>query len=250
MDLSGLLLRDGAIVTATGRVLVIDGVVWFELPLPEVAIYPRPTPTLGPFAVRAHGIDLDRLDNPEQHPGVLKGWTTVTGLWREGELHVRTQSSWQQPGLNRAGTWTTPPCPPPPGGWPDRSQGGRLTPPPRDSWAALTITQVTQFQPGPAQAVLVIAAEHPELVEQTDASVCVVRSHYTKQQIDEATDRLRAEQASRRWPISMTGHTASEDGQPRVNAQLAWVVPELVEWARTVPDGLLDLDVWLTPAEH
>jgi hypothetical protein len=32
-----------------------------------------------------------------------------------------------------------------------------------------------------------------------------------------------------------------------VTAHFAWIEHEVAEWAATAPDGLLDLDVWLTP---
>jgi len=53
--------------------------------------------------------------------------------------------------------------------------------------------------------------------------------------------------SSRRWPMTSNGRSASHDGQPTVTAQFAWIEPEVAQWATTVPDGLLDLEVWLTP---
>jgi hypothetical protein len=35
-----------------------------------------------------------------------------------------------------------------------------------------------------------------------------------------------------------------------VIATFAWIKPEVAEWAEAVPDGLLDLDVWLTLADQ
>ncbi|WP_410608072.1 hypothetical protein [Amycolatopsis sp. lyj-109] len=59
-------------------------------------------------------------------------------------------------------------------------------------------------------------------------------------------DRLRQE-LSARWRMTSTSRAASEAGQSIVTAQFAWIEPEVAQWAATVPDGLLDADVWLTP---
>jgi hypothetical protein len=261
VDVTGLVMREDVVARASGRVLVIDGTVWFEKPLPQaaVAIWPPPPPHQGPFAVRAHGVDLDRLDHPKQHDGgILEGWTTLTGTWRRRELHVRTQTP-IPPSEDWTNPWTTPPCPPPAAGWPTAPVHGPATaanlpaePPQPDEQAELTITQLTQFQPHPAQPVLVVAAEDPERVEQAlrprfGAALCVVRSRYRRHEIDETLQRLRDEQMARRWLITSSGQSASSDGQPTVTAEFTWIEPEVAEWAATVPDGLLDLAVWLTP---
>jgi hypothetical protein len=118
VDLTGWVMRDGVVARASGRVLVIDGTVWFEMPLPAIAIWPPLPPRQGPHAVRAHGVDLDRLDHAKHHDGgILEGWTTLTGTWRQGELHVRDQTS-TPPAQGWTNPWTTPPCPPPATGWP------------------------------------------------------------------------------------------------------------------------------------
>ncbi|WP_329048579.1 hypothetical protein OG738_39005 [Amycolatopsis sp. NBC_01488] len=54
---------------------------------------------------------------------------------------------------------------------------------------------------------------------------------------------------TRRWPMTSTGQSAGGDGQPTVKAEFAWIEPEVARWAATVPEGLLDADVWLTPVE-
>jgi hypothetical protein len=195
-----------------------------------------------------HGVDLDRLDRWEQLDTVLTGWTTLTGTWRERELHVRSQTAWQPPA--RQDPWTVPPCPPPPEGW---LSGPQPPAPRRADWPALTITQVTNFHPEPDRNVLVVAAEDPERAEQAlrptlDAALCVVRSRHTQAQIDAAWQRIHAEALAGRWLIGTHGHSATEDGQHQLTAQFAWLLPEVAEWATTVPEGLLAADVWLTPA--
>lgn len=251
MDLSGLVVREGGRARASGRVLVVDGDVWFELPLAEVAIYPPPTPRPSRWAVRAFGVDLNRLDQPETRDGVRLGWATLTGTWRDHQLHVTEQTPWQPPA--HRSRWTTPPCPPPPGGWPHGNPG---QPPDREEQAELTITQLTMFHPSRTQPVLVIAAEDVDRAEQAlrprfGAALCVVPSRWSQRQIDEVGDRLHVAGLAGEWPMSMWGlGGASPEGQPQLSAQLAWLVPGFVEWATTVPDGLLDVDVWLVPEEQ
>ena len=68
-----------------------------------------------------------------------------------------------------------------------------------------------------------------------------------RHEIDETLQRLRDEQMARQWLITSSGQSASSDGQPTVSAQFVWIEPDVAAWAATVPDGLLDLDIWLTP---
>jgi hypothetical protein len=262
MDLTGWVIRDGSVASASGRVLVVDGAVWFEGPHVRVmpSVFPRSAAGKGPYAVRAHGVAVDRLDRRAQYPdGTVDGWTTLTGTWQDRELHVHSQASPSDREVS-AHRPTVPPCPAPSGGWPTSAIVRPMTaanlparPPRPDEWAELTITQVTQFHPDPAQPVLVVAAGDPERVERAlrrrfGASLCVVASRYRQEEIDAAVDRLREEMSSRRWPITMTGRGASSAGQATVTARFAWIEPEVAEWAATVPDGLLDVDVWLRPA--
>jgi len=239
-------MREGVVARASGRVLVIDGNAWFEMPLPmaAIAIWPPPPPRQGPFAVRAHGVDLDRLDHIKHHDGgILEGWTTLTGIWRQRELLVRDQTSapaaagWTNP-------WTTPPCPPPATGWPTAPIHGPMTaanlpaPPQPHECAELTITQLTQFHPHPTQPVLVVAAEDPQRAEQAlrprfGDALCVVRSRYHRHEIDETLQRLRDEQMAHRWLITSSGQSARSDGQPTVSAQFVWIERDVAAWAAT-----------------
>ncbi|MEV6644533.1 hypothetical protein [Amycolatopsis sp. NPDC051371] len=261
MNLNEWVMRDGVVVRATGRVLVIDRAMWFERPSPRAMplIHPRSAPHAGRYALRAHAVDIHRLDRREDYPGgVVEGWTTLTATWRHGELHAHAQDPAPTPD-GEPNRWTSPPCPPPAAGWPAAPVKdctvpvNLLTSPPRqEEWAELTITQITQFHPHPTQPVLVVAAEDPGHAERAlrpafGASLCVVASRYRRQDIDAAQSRLRQELSARRWPITSTGRSAGDDGQPTVSAQFAWIESEIARWAATLPDGLLDADVWLTP---
>jgi hypothetical protein len=263
VDLTGMVLRDGVVARAGGRVLVIDGEAWFERPLARtlVKVHPPRPPHQGPHALRAHGVDVNRLDRVERHSGgVLEGWATLTGTVRGRELHVHEQAppaAWRPPK-----SWTTPPCPPPPTGWPTGPVYHGMTSanlpqpaPGPDEQAELTITQLTIFHPQETQPVLVAAAEDPERAERAlrptfGDALCVIASRYTRQEIDETLHRLRTEMSTHRWPMTSNGRSADRDGQATVFARFAWIEPEVAEWAATVPDGLLDLDIWLTPVDQ
>ena len=251
MDLSGLLVAEGATAQASGRVLVTDGVTWFERPAPMamVAIHPPPAPRPGRHAVRAHGVDLAALDRAEEYRGVLTGWATLTGTWRGHELHVRHQAPPVEP-PNPTDRWHTPPCAPPPQGWPELDSIGNPAerPPPSDQWPTLTITTVTLFRVDATHGVYVVAAEDPDRATQAVGDrMCVVRSRYSRHQLDQAGSRLHEEMRSGGWQLTSHGETSTADGQPQLVVGLPWVVPELVEWAATLPDEILDVDVWLTP---
>lgn len=255
-------MREGILARAAGRVVVVEGTAWFEPPLARtlVLIHPRPAPRPGRHALRVHGLDVDRLERREEYPGgVIEGWTTLTATWRHSELHTHAQDPTPAAGP-RPHRWTTPPCPPPAGGWPVVPLVGAMTaanlparPPRREDWAELTITQITQFHPQPTQPVLVVAADEPERAEHAlrptfGSALCVVASRYRQPDIDAAQDRLKQELFAHRWRLTSTGRSAGEDGQPRVAAEFAWIESEVAQWAATVPAGLLDADVWLTPA--
>jgi hypothetical protein len=260
MDLSGSTMREGVIAQASGRVLVVDDTVWFERPGARtlVKITPPRPPAKGRYAVRAHGVDLDRLDRRRQYAGgIVEGWTALTGTWRQHELHVLSQTA--IPRSAGRPKWTTPPCPPPTAGWPTAATSGSMPAanlsaqrPGPDEYEKLTITQVTQFHPTATQPVLVVAAEDPTRVEQAlrrrfGAALCVVPSRYRWHEIEESHERLTSEMASHRWRLTSAGRSAGNDGQATVTAQFAWIEPEVAEWAATVPEGLLDPQVWLTP---
>jgi hypothetical protein len=252
VDLSGLLVPEGATARASGRVLVSNAETWFERPGPThlMLVHPRPTPAPSRNAIRAHGVDLAALDHRDEYNGVLTGWATLTGTWSGHELHVLHQG----PRVERSNPrdrWRTPPCAPPPQGWPEVDGIGNLTehPPPHDRWPALTITTATLFRVDAEHGVYVVAAEDPDRAARAVGDrMCVVPSRYTRHQLDQARSRLHEEMEPGGWPLTSHGETSAADGQPQLTVGLLWVVPDMVEWAATLPDGMLDLDVWLRPA--
>ncbi len=111
-------------------------------------------------------------------------------------------------------------------------------------------TAITLFHPGKSQAVLVVAAADPAAVEaqlrpQLGTSLCVVPSHWTKDQLDAVRDHLQ--QRWQRWNLLRLGPRHAEDGQPHIAASLVRVLSEIAAWAASLPSGIVALEPWLTP---
>jgi hypothetical protein len=253
MVISDLVLREGDGLRASGRVVTDGETVWFEPPLAVPLVWRRPgnEPAPGPsgFGVPVLGVDLANLDDRRATSGVVEGWATLTGTWRRDHLMVERQES-RGGRTDRAATrWRRPPCPPPPGGWPEGGTNENIHVP-SDVLATIKITSVAVFRPSARQTVLVVAAEEPEHAETVlrpicGERLCVVRSRWTKEQLDNAGQRLRVEM--RAWLIYGTGQSVSEDGQGVLTVTLTRVLPSFAQWADTMADGLLAVTPWLAP---
>lgn len=255
MDFDALVLRDGDRVTATGLLIRNDQGDWLEphLPMAPPGGGERRVGSVWRGAVRITGADFAALANRVEQDGAVQGSATVTGVWSGDQLRVDQQTppppraAWVHP-------WVIPPCPPPPGGWPPgvpwadmplKHDLGDL----RDTGAAVA---VTLFRPSEDRAVLVVAASDQAAVEarlrpQLGVLLCVVPSRWTKAQLDEIRDYLweRHEQ----WQLLGSGPHHTDDGQARMTARLARVLPEIAAWANSLPDGIVALDPWLAPQQ-
>ena len=262
MDFGALVLRDGDRVTASGRLIRTDQGDWLQPSTfgvdqgMSVADLGRGERRIAPprrGAVRLVGADFDALANRLEQGGAVDGFATVTGVWSGEQLRVSLQtppeprSAWVLP-------WTTPPCPPPSGGWPqvtrrgdimlDYDLGDLL-----DTGAAVT---VTHFRPADNQAVLVVAASDQAAVEarlrpQLGDLLCVVPSRWTKAQLEEVRSYLH--QRFEQWNLHQLGPQVTADGQTRITARLVRVLPEVAAWADSLPDGIVALDPWLAPQQ-
>jgi len=54
----------------------------------------------------------------------------------------------------------------------------------------------------------------------------------------------------RAWQAYEIGQHEAWDGPLTVTAKVVRVLPDLVDWARSLPEGMLVLDVWLAPHPH
>jgi hypothetical protein len=256
VDLRPLMLREGCRVEASGRVIAVEGQVWFEPPLPVrlVGYAPghEPAPTWSGLGIPVRGTDLGRLDRRRLKDGALEGWAQLIGHWTGGELVVAEQDSpsWpEQPGPR----WHAPPCEPPEGGWPHVRRDENIEPPP-DLEGDPAVVGVMMARPSPTQVVLVLVSTEPDWTrEQLGARYpyrsCVVASRWTRAQIDGARSHLETRMGAGpgSWQIYQTGQSHGEDCQIRFEVEAVQVVSEFAQWASTVPDGLLQVRVWLAP---
>lgn len=252
MDLSNLVLSDGCEVSASGRIVAYEGEVWFgpALPVRLVRYKPghEPPPRPSKIGVLVEGADLSRLDERWEKDGGIEGWATLTGTWRGDRLLVTDQGARGGSHREENPKWDVPPCDPPPGGWPRSGRDENISH--LVDLESDEVVTVTTFRPSDEQAVLVIASTMPEvtrerLAESVGERLCVIQSRWTRAEVDEIQQRLRTESD---WTYFMGGAAAGEDGQLQITAHVVRVVDSLANFAATVPDGLLQVSAWLTPA--
>jgi len=249
MDFDGLVVRDGDLVTASGRLVRNQAGDWFEPPVwVAAAIGPRMIRPVSPVAVRVARADFDELAGRFEDHGAVEGSATLTGIWSADQLRAQRQAS---PGPRDAPLprWVTPPCPAPVGGWP--RHGGNLRFDMNDLPGIGGVVTVTVFRPGPDCAVLVVAAADPDAAEvwlrpQFGARLCVVASKWTTAELDAVRAQLHTRH--RAWNLLQLGLSTGEDGQACIAAKLTRVSPEIALWAACLPAGIVSLDPWLRPA--
>ena len=76
----------------------------------------------------------------------------------------------------------------------------------------------------------------------------MVPSRWTRAQLDEIL-RLRRGSGASSGSSYGSGPHHTEDGQARMTARLARVLPEIAAWADSLPDGIVALDPWLAPQQ-
>jgi hypothetical protein len=257
MDFDALVLRDGDRVTASGR-LVRDGTGdWLEPPTPVAAPggLPRRVRRAWHGAVGVVGANFDEVSRRFEQDGVVEGFATMTGTWRHDHLRAEEQA----PGGGnsyQATRWVTPPRPAPEGGWPRPAWGDgdkNLSYDLGDLREPGAVVAATIFRPSDEQAVLVIAAADPDLVEarlrpQLGALLCVIPSRWTTAELQAVDAYLRGH--SQEWNLLQFGPHNNEDGQPCMAARLTRVLPQIAIWASSLPADILTLDPWLAPGRN
>ena len=255
MDARSLVFDIGDRVTGWGRLVRTPAGAWFNPPLAITTVgyaNGRPPPLPSHLAVPIEGADFDAVTDRYERDGHVEGWATVTGEWLDPGIRVEEQSKRAEPHRD-VSSWTVPPCPSPPSGWPRGQMHENLDFDPGDletTGAALTFVL---FRPSDDQTVLVVAAGDPATVEarlrpQLGDRLCVVPSRWTKAQLDQAFDYLRARFTQ--WGIYQAGPRVDEGGQPSIRATLVRVTPEIAQWANDHPPGLLSLEPWLAPSHR
>jgi hypothetical protein len=252
MDLSRSVLTNDCTAMASGRVVACDGEMWFGpasgmKALPSHPPGREPPPGRSGSDIRVRGVDLSRLDKRWEKGGAIEGWATLRGTWYDEELTVTDQT---RPGYpsepEDVPRWDVPPCAPPQGGWP-RGRYRDVTGNDVDLEGRETVTVVI-FRPTRRSEVVVIASEAAEvtrarLLPHLGDHLCVVQSRWTRGQVHEVREQLHARA---RWITS--GETPTEDAQPQITAELLFVSADFSAYAAAVPDDLLRVSVWLTPA--
>lgn len=252
MDLAALVLRDGSQVRATGSVIAFGGQVWFDPPLPvPLVAYPpghEPAPRPSGLGVLTTGVDLDRLRFRREKEEAVEGLATLNGVWRADCLHVVEQTDEPLDPEPRRPFWSTPPCPPPAGGWPEVPEWSNIEPTPPELIPGRV--SVVVFRPTPNQVVLVVATSQPDAAEALlrpvyGESLCIVAATWTPDQLEEVRQALH--QHWEQWGVNEVSDLVGDDAQVTVTAKVVRVLPEMAEWHASTPVGICAVSPWLSP---
>lgn len=254
MDVRRLVFDYGDRISGWGRLVPDADGEWFDLArVMTLESRPGPKPRSS-RSVRVIGADFEDVPTAFGANHAVPGMVTLTGVWLGDAIEVQSQSP-AGPSAAHPPEWITPPCPPPAGGWRYRRNGvhdqnlnfdiGDLV----RTGAAVT---VVTFRPEPDQAVLVVAASAPDIVEsvlrpQLPDRLCVIASRFSRAQLDEVKNTFTDHVDD--WALDFVGESADEQAQARIEVQLLRVTPDLADWAATMPDGLLVLKPSLTPVD-
>lgn len=254
MSVSSLVIRPGDEVTGPVRLVCDTEGVWVAPILPSRGPN-RVLPSFAPLRLPARGIDFD--DIPRRRTGgfVIEGYGQITAQWDGGRLTVHRVEGVTTRSSRRA-EWRTPPCPPPPGGWPRGTDGplfdaqGNLHVDEPELMASGAAVAMSLFRPDPDETVLVVAASDIAAVEarlrrRLGGRLCVVPSRHTKAELEAAHEHLRSQM--RQWPIYGFGQSVDDGGQPRLTVRAFVVTPEIAEWVASRPEGLIELEPTLQP---
>ncbi|QUG99484.1 hypothetical protein HUO13_00510 [Saccharopolyspora erythraea] len=178
-------------------------------------------------------------------------WVSVVGTWRNEKIETESVS----------------PLPESPFRWPS----ALLEPPaevdgglPLDEIKSLLRTQeirelqdngaILQLSPvrlaNSDRHCVVVATAEPERAEQAlrpriGDALLIVPSAWTAETLSSVADGL----ARHDKILHGIGQGMDARGQVRVTASVTRVTPDFAKWAASVPEGLLDLEVWLKPAQ-
>jgi hypothetical protein len=234
---------------AGGSVIVDADGEWFDLRR-TATLGNMPPPPHPHLSVRLDGVDLAAVPTEFGPNNSIPGHVTITGIWLGDGIRVESMSP---AGLPRSidAQHTTPPCPPPAGGWPHGAAHENLNFD-RDALqrcgAAVT---VGMWRPSDDQVVLVVTASDVVAVKtllgpQLPGRLCVVPSRWTRAQLDEVSAQLR-DFALEELRCDRMGQRVDDQAQVSIEVQLMRVTEEIAAWANTVPRGLLELTPSLVP---
>ena len=246
------MVREGDRVAATGRLVRNDLGDWFEpaLWIAEPGGLERRVRPVWRGAVRVAGADFDAVARRFEKDGLVEGWAAVTGTWSGEQLRAERQDApVRTPAAHTR--WAKPPCPPLRDGWPVTVRRGdiELSYDLGDLADTGAATAITLFHPRPDQAVLVIAAADLVAVEawldRSSARRCA-SCPAAGPRTSWSPSAGHLGQRWQQWNLLQLGPRHAEDGQPRIAARLARVLPEIAVWAASLAPGIVALEPWLT----
>lgn len=251
---SGPIVRDGDLVSASGRVVAIPGRhVRFCTPAIAYAlIEPPPAPAYCDLGVDVTGVDLGALSRRREQGGAIEGYARLIGTYRAGTVRVTRQEALADERPSDPPSDSVP-CAAPAGGWPRGPHWENLDTSAVSAYQALhpdDIVTVALFRPSVAQVVLTIAAQDPQRVSTTlrpayGARLCVVAARYSAAEVGTAMDALSAFTRGSRLGIWSVGQGVGADGQPHIEANVVMLTEKLVELERRFPAGLVQMKPWL-----
>lgn len=253
-------LRDGDTVRGVGEILALPGrAVRFCDPLPflDNATVSAGDPYFRYCAdgVDLHSADLTNLAGRKQQGDKIYGFAQLTGKYRHHTLTVTHQIA-TTPARDQI--YTDPPCSPPAGGW---STTYRSLDPIRvykrsHPAKVIEIAYLLPSRHHRVPYVITAGATGPVRTALTPAygtDLCVARSRYTRQQLDSANTKMKSLLLQQTSPGSLTALTAAggidldRQAQPDVPAEVAVVSRNLATAVDALPQGIVQLQVWLTP---
>ena len=253
---------EGARVRGSGQVVAVPGrPVRLCAPVPTADVgYPpgqEPAPQFCEFGVDVEGVDVTELAHRREKDGAVSGSAVLTGVWREGSVHVEVQESPPPAPVIGADGFgphqvQTPPCPAPEGGWPRTFQGDNIDEA-QPGMAAFLAEHpgardfLAFFRPGPDQVLLGVAV-HGEQAR-ADAErllrplvgerLCITDARYTPEQVEaaRADPALRPEPPP--GPVYGSGTGISDDIQPVQSLDVVMITEDLLAAADRHPPGLV-----------
>jgi hypothetical protein len=250
VDARAMVFDIGDLITGWGRVVVDSEGEWLDLAhVVTLPWFGRPRPR-SRYSVRLVGVDLSAVPTEFGPGSVIPDHITVIGAWRDGVIEVASQSP-DRPPSRVDPDRSTPPCPPPPGGWPIGPKDENLDFNVKDLVSSGLAVTVAIFRPSSVQAVLVVAASDIEAVEsvlrpQLKDRLCVVASRWSRRYLDEIHAHLLDRMLD--WTIDWLSPTIDGQGQAGFTARLMRVTPEIADWAQDIEADVLTLEPALLPA--
>jgi hypothetical protein len=252
MNARSLVFGVGDQISGWGRLARAPNGDWFDPPLAVAAVgygsEGRPAPRPSSYAIQVEGADFDAVESRYERAGAIDGFAKIYGVWLADRISIQRQSTERvESAFPR---WSDPPCEPPAGGWPHGRRNDNMDVDLGDLETTGAAVTTVIFRPSDDQTVLVVAATDIAAVEarlrgQLPDRLCVVASRWTRAQLDQAQEHLRA--MLDQWGIYQSGPRCDEQAQATMTAALVRVTDEIADWIDTQPDGLVALEPCLAP---